>query len=144
MASKPFQEDKFQEVRLRTHFIRNERSLGMKNMIKVKLDMGLGVFRHSELTITKNGDKKRIGSFVASEKTLTKKVRMPKNKTSLKIHKKEIAVAKNHSDGILAERALLNPIYEKYCNKYGFIEWKKFEKYFNGKTFQKRIKTLDA
>ena len=56
MASKPFQEDKFQEVRLRAHFIRNESSLARKNRVKVKLNMGLGVFRHNELTITRNGD----------------------------------------------------------------------------------------
>lgn len=122
-------------------------SLGKKrHRVEVKLGAGLGVFRHHQLTKSKNidSDKEKTGLFVSSEKTLTKKVRMPKNKTSLKIHKKENAVAKNHSDAISAERALLNPIYEKYCNKYGFIEWKKFEKYFNGKTFQKRIKTLDA
>ena len=122
-------------------------SLGKKrHRVEVKLGAGLGVFRHHQLTKSKNidSDKEKTGLFVSSEKTLTKKVRMPKNKTSLKIHKKENADAKNHSDAISAERALLNPIYEKYCNKYGFIEWKKFEKYFNGKTFQKRIKTLDA
>ena len=122
-------------------------SLGKKrHRVEVKLGAGLGVFRHHQLTKSKNidSDKEKTGLFVSSEKTLTKKVRMPKNKTSLKIHKKENAVAKNHSDAISAERALLNPIYEKYCNKYGFIEWRKFEKYFNGKTFQKRIKTLDA
>ena len=122
-------------------------SLGKKrHRVEVKLGAGLGVFRHHQLTKSKNidSDKEKTGLFVSSEKTLTKKVRMPKNGTARKIHKKENAVAKNHSDAISAERALLNPIYEKYCNKYGFIEWRKFEKYFNGITFQKRIKTLDA
>lgn len=122
-------------------------SLGKKrHRVKVKLGAGLGVFRHHQLTKSKNidSDKEKTGLFVSSEKTLTKKVRMPKNGTAQKIHKKEVAIAKNHSDGILAERATFNSIYEAYCNKYGFIEWRKFEKYKNGKTFQKRIQSLDA
>ena len=140
-------ENKFLEVRLRAHLIKQQKSLGKKRpRVKVKLGAGLGVFRHHQLTKSKNidSDKEKTGLFVSSEKTLTKKVRMPKNGTAQKIHKKEVAIAKNHSDGILAERATFNSIYEAYCNKYGFIEWKKFEKYKNGKTFQKRIQSLDA
>ena len=148
-----------EEVRLRAHYIQAEGALGRKRInrnnqtnkrknrrIVVELGGGLGVFTHHELSKakTEDGDREKYGLFVSSEKTLTKKVRMPKNRAGQKVRKKENADSRNHENGILAGRAALNSQYEMYCNAYGHIAWKKFEKYQGGKSFQKKLKEIGA
>ena len=107
-------------------------SLGKKrHRVKVKLGAGLGVFRHHQLTKSKNidSDKEKTGLFVSSEKTLTKKVRMPKNHTAQKIKKKENADVKNHSDAIATIRVRqISPLWEAWCKYDSQVSFSKFER----------------
>lgn len=57
----------------------------------------------------------------------TKNIKRPKKNANVKQRKREIAESKNHYDGIITERLLLNKPYEEYCNENGHISFRAFE-----------------
>lgn len=85
---------------------------------------------NEKIFIAKNGGESapESGLFMNGREDMAKKVRMPKNRTGDKMRKKESSDARNHYDGIQAGRAALNSQWEKWCQKYGAIEFYRFQK----------------
>lgn len=73
----------------------------------------------------KNERRRTVAGVLYQE---TKNIKRPKKNANVRQHKKEIADSKNHYDGILTERLLLNKPYEEYCNEKGHVSFRKFEK----------------
>lgn len=71
---------------------------------------------------------------------VSKKVRMPKNRTPQRIKKKENADFKNHSDAIAAARVELNPLWEAWCKYDSQVSFSKFEReIMKFRTYKKRL-----
>ena len=93
---------------------------------------------------------KESGLFVTNRtmngvSDVTKKVRMPKNRTSQKLRKKEMADAKNHNDGILAGRTALNPLWEAWCKYDSQVSFSKFEReIMKFRTYKKRLNIVKS
>lgn len=76
---------------------------------------------------------------------VSKKVRMPKNRTPQRIKKKENADFKNHSDAIAAERVELNPLWEAWCKYDSQVSFSKFEReIMKFRTYKKRLNIVKS
>ena len=94
------------------------------------------------------GNRPETGLFVTNltmngVSDVTKKVRMPKNRTSQKLRKKEMADAKNHNDAIAAARVELNPLWEAWCKYDSQVSFSKFEReIMKFRTYKKRLNAV--
>ena len=94
------------------------------------------------------GNRPETGLFVTNltmngVSDVTKKVRMPKNRTSQKLRKKEMADAKNHNDGISAERIMINPLWEAWCKYDSYIDFTSFEReVMKYRVYKKRLNAV--
>lgn len=76
---------------------------------------------------------------------VSKKVRMPKNRTPQRIKKKENADFKNHSDAIAAARVQLNPLWEAWCKYDSQVSFSKFEReIMKFRTYKKRLNIVKS
>ena len=76
---------------------------------------------------------------------ISKKVRMPKNRTPQKIKKKENADFKNHNDAIAAARVELNPLWEAWCKYDSQVSFSKFEReIMKFRTYKKRLNIVKS
>lgn len=93
---------------------------------------------------------KESGLFVTTRtlngiSDISKKVRMPKNRTSQKIKKKENAAFKNHSDAVAAARVELNPLWEAWCKYDSQVSFSKFEReIMKFRTYKKRLNIVKS
>ena len=93
---------------------------------------------------------KESGFFVTTRtlngiSDVSKKVRMPKNRTAQKIKKKENADFKNHSDAIAAARVQLNPLWEAWCKYDSQVSFSKFEReIMKFRTYKKRLNIVKS
>ena len=76
---------------------------------------------------------------------VSKKVRMPKNRTPQRIKKKENADFKNHSDAIAAARVELNPLWEAWCKYDSQVSFSKFEReIMKFRAYKKRLNIVKS
>ena len=76
---------------------------------------------------------------------ISKKVRMPKNRTAQKIKNKENADLKNHNDAIAVTRVALNPLWEAWCKYDSQVSFSKFEReIMKFRTYKKRLNTVKS
>ena len=76
---------------------------------------------------------------------VSKKVRMPKNRTPQRIKKKENADFKNHSDAIAASRVALNPLWEAWCKYDSQVSFSKFEReIMKFRAYKKRLNIVKS
>ena len=76
---------------------------------------------------------------------ISKKVRMPKNRTAQKIKKKENADFKNHSDAVAAARVELNPLWEAWCKYDSQVSFSKFEReIMKFRAYKKRLNIVKS
>lgn len=93
---------------------------------------------------------KESGLFVTNRtlngiSDISKKVRMPKNRTPQKIKKKENADFKNHSDAVAAARVELNPLWEAWCKYDSQVSFSKFEReIMKFRTYKKRLNIVKS
>ena len=93
---------------------------------------------------------KESGLFVTTRtlngiSDISKKVRMPKNRTPQKIKKKENADFKNHSDAVAAARVELNPLWEAWCKYDSQVSFSKFEReIMKFRTYKKRLNIVKS
>ena len=91
---------------------------------------------------------KESGLFVTTRtlngiSDISKKVRMPKNRTAQKIKNKENADFKNHNDAIAAARVELNPLWEAWCKYDSQVSFSKFEReIMKFRTYKKRLNAV--
>ena len=93
---------------------------------------------------------KESGLFVTTRtlngiSDISKKVRMPKNRTPQKIKKKENADFKNHSDAVAAARVELNPLWEAWCKYDSQVSFSKFEReIMKFRAYKKRLNIVKS
>ena len=93
---------------------------------------------------------KESGLFVTTRSLngisdISKKVRMPKNRTPQKIKKKENADFKNQNDAITAARVALNPLWEAWCKYDSQVSFSKFEReIMKFRTYKKRLNIVKS
>lgn len=93
---------------------------------------------------------KESGLFVTTRtlngiSDISKKVRMPKNRTAQKIKNKENADFKNHNDAIAAARVALNPLWEAWCKYDSQVSFSKFEReIMKFRTYKKRLNIVKS
>ena len=93
---------------------------------------------------------KESGLFVTTRtlngiSDISKKVRMPKNRTAQKIKNKENADFKNHNNAITAERAELNPLWEAWCKYDSQVSFSKFEReIMKFRAYKKRLNIVKS
>ena len=93
---------------------------------------------------------KESGLFVTTRtlngiSDISKKVRMPKNRTAQKIKNKENADFKNHNDAIAAARVELNPLWEAWCKYDSQVSFSKFEReIMKFRTYKKRLNIVKS
>ena len=76
---------------------------------------------------------------------VSKKVRMPKNRTAQKIKNKENADFKNHNNAIAAARVALNPLWEAWCKYDSQVSFSKFEReIMKFRTYKKRLNIVKS
>ena len=77
---------------------------------------------------------------------VSKKVRMPKNRTPQRIKQKENADSKNHSDAIAVVRVqLINPLWEAWCKYDSQVSFSKFEReIMKFRTYKKRLNIVKS
>ena len=76
---------------------------------------------------------------------VSKKVRMPKNRTPQRIKQKENADFKNHNDAIAAARVALNPLWEAWCKYDSQVSFSKFEReIMKFRTYKKRLNIVKS
>ena len=76
---------------------------------------------------------------------VSKKVRMPKNRTPQRIKQKENADFKNHSDAIAAARVQLNPLWEAWCKYDSQVSFSKFEReIMKFRAYKKRLNIVKS
>ena len=76
---------------------------------------------------------------------VSKKVRMPKNRTPQRIKKKENADFKNHSDAIAFARVELNPLWEAWCKYDSQVSFSKFEReIMKFRAYKKRLNIVKS
>ena len=93
---------------------------------------------------------KESGLFVTTRtlngiSDISKKVRMPKNRTAQKIKNKENADFKNHNNAIAAARVELNPLWEAWCKYDSQVPFSKFEReIMKFRTYKKRLNIVKS
>ena len=93
---------------------------------------------------------KESGLFVTTRtlngiSDISKKVRMPKNRTSQKIKNKENADFKNHNNAIAAARVELNPLWEAWCKYDSQVSFSKFEReIMKFRAYKKRLNIVKS
>ena len=93
---------------------------------------------------------KESGLFVTTRtlngiSDISKKVRMPKNRTTQKIKNKENADFKNHNDAIAAARVALNPLWEAWCKYDSQVSFSKFEReIMKFRAYKKRLNIVKS
>lgn len=93
---------------------------------------------------------KESGLFVTTRtlngiSDVSKKVRMPKNRTAQKIKNKENADLKNHNDAIAVTRVALNPLWEAWCKYDSQVSFSKFEReIMKFRTYKKRLNIVKS
>ncbi len=93
---------------------------------------------------------KESGLFVTTRtlngiSDISKKVRMPKNRTAQKIKNKENADFKNHNNAIAAARVELNPLWEAWCKYDSQVSFSKFEReIMKFRTYKKRLNIVKS
>ena len=93
---------------------------------------------------------KESGLFVTTRtlngiSDISKKVRMPKNRTAQKIKNKENADFKNHNNAIAAARVLLNPLWEAWCKYDSQVSFSKFEReIMKFRAYKKRLNIVKS
>ena len=93
---------------------------------------------------------KESGLFVTTRtlngiSDISKKVRMPKNRTAQKIKNKENADFKNHNNAIAAARVGLNPLWEAWCKYDSQVSFSKFEReIMKFRTYKKRLNIVKS
>ena len=77
---------------------------------------------------------------------VSKKVRMPKNRTPQRIKQKENADVKNHSDAIAVVRVqLINPLWEAWCKYDSQVSFSKFEReIMKFRAYKKRLNIVKS
>ena len=77
---------------------------------------------------------------------VSKKVRMPKNRTPQRIKQKENADSKNHSDAIAVVRVqLINPLWEAWCKYDSQLSFSKFEReIMKFRAYKKRLNIVKS
>ena len=76
---------------------------------------------------------------------ISKKVRMPKNRTAQKIKNKENADFKNHNNAIAAARVALNPLWEAWCKYDSQVSFSKFEReIMKFRAYKKRLNIVKS
>ena len=76
---------------------------------------------------------------------VSKKVRMPKNRTPQRIKQKENADSKNHSDAIAVVRVALNPLWEAWCKYDSQVSFSKFEReIMKFRAYKKRLNIVKS
>lgn len=77
---------------------------------------------------------------------VSKKVRMPKNRTPQRIKQKENADSKNHSDAIAVVRVqLINPLWEAWCKYDSQVSFSKFEReIMKFRAYKKRLNIVKS
>ena len=76
---------------------------------------------------------------------VSKKVRMPKNRTPQRIKQKENADFKNHNDAIAAARVALNPLWEAWCKYDSQVSFSKFEReIMKFRAYKKRLNIVKS
>ena len=76
---------------------------------------------------------------------VSKKVRMPKNRTHQRIKQKENAYSKNHSDAIAVVRVALNPLWEAWCKYDSQVSFSKFEReIMKFRAYKKRLNIVKS
>ena len=93
---------------------------------------------------------KESGLFVTTRtlngiSDISKKVRMPKNRTAQKIKNKENADFKNHNNAIAAARVELNPLWEAWCKYDCQVSFSKFEReIMKFRAYKKRLNIVKS
>ena len=93
---------------------------------------------------------KESGLFVTTRtlngiSDISKKVRMPKNRTAQKIKNKENADLKNHNNAIAVARVALNPLWEAWCKYDSQVSFSKFEReIMKFRTYKKRLNIVKS
>ena len=93
---------------------------------------------------------KESGLFVTTRtlngiSDISKKVRMPKNRTAQKIKNKESADFKNHNNAVTAARVALNPLWEAWCKYDSQVSFSKFEReIMKFRTYKKRLNIVKS
>ena len=93
---------------------------------------------------------KESGLFVTTRtlngiSDISKKVRMPKNRTAQKIKNKENADFKNHNDAVNAARVQLNPLWEAWCKYDSQVSFSKFEReIMKFRAYKKRLNIVKS
>ena len=93
---------------------------------------------------------KESGLFVTTRtlngiSDISKKVRMPKNRTAQKIKNKENADFKNHNNAIAAARVELNPLWEGWCKYDSQVSFSKFEReIMKFRAYKKRLNIVKS
>ena len=93
---------------------------------------------------------KESGLFVTTRtlngiSDISKKVRMPKNRTAQKIKNKENADFKNHNYAIAAARVQLNPLWEAWCKYDSQVSFSKFEReIMKFRAYKKRLNIVKS
>ena len=76
---------------------------------------------------------------------ISKKVRMPKNRTAQKIKNKENSDFKNHNNAIAAARVELNPLWEAWCKYDSQVSFSKFEReIMKFRAYKKRLNIVKS
>ena len=93
---------------------------------------------------------KESGLFVTTRtlngiSDISKKVRMPKNRTAQKIKNKENADFKNHNNAIADARVELNPLWEAWCKYDSQVSFSKFEReIMKFRAYKKRLNIVKS
>ena len=93
---------------------------------------------------------KESGLFVTTRtlngiSDISKKVRMPKNRTAQKLKNKENADSKNHNNAIAAARVELNPLWEAWCKYDSQVSFSKFEReIMKFRAYKKRLNIVKS
>ena len=112
---------------------------------RLKSDLDIRAKNKSEGTRIKES-----GLFVTTRtlngiSDISKKVRMPKNRTAQKIKNKENADFKNHNNAIAAARVGLNPLWEAWCKYDSQVSFSKFEReIMKFRTYKKRLNIVKS
>lgn len=93
---------------------------------------------------------KESGLFVTTRtlngiSDISKKVRMPKNRTAQKIKNKENSDFKNHNNAIAAARVAMNPLWEAWCKYDSQVSFSKFEReIMEFRAYKKRLNIVKS
>ena len=112
---------------------------------RLKSDLEIRAKNRSEGTRIKES-----GLFVTTRtlngiSDISKKVRMPKNRTAQKIKNKENADLKNHNDAIAFARVALDPLWKAWCKYDSQVSFSKFEReIMKFRAYKKRLNIVKS